>query len=65
MCGCCHPWRIQRIHYQELEDDIQCQSRGISDRVCSPSTVYINNITGGGVDIPEMETALLVLCLLI
>lgn len=36
--------------------------------MCPPSTVYIINITGGKcghVDIPETETALLVLCLLI
>lgn len=42
---------------------------GQSDRMCPLSAVYIIYITGGGicghVDIPEMETALLVLCLLI
>lgn len=33
--------RIWRIHYQQLENAIQCQSRGTSDRMCLLSAVYI------------------------
>lgn len=40
--------RIWRIHYQQLENAIQCQSRGTSDRMCPLSAVYIIYITGGG-----------------
>lgn len=56
---------LRGFTYRELDENIQRRLRGTSDRMCPLSTIYISSITGGNVDLLEMETALLVLCLLI